>query len=1060
MLVAWTSIVEGSSLASVGMIDEHDDRRRTPRGRRLTSVPYVNWRRANIWAMTDLPTQSTPLTMQGVLQALRSFWADHGCMEVQAYNTEVGAGTGNPATSLRVLGPEPWRVAYVEPSVRPDDSRYGENPNRLQTHSQFQVILKPDPGNPQELYLGSLVALGIDIRAHDVRFVEDNWASPALGAWGLGWEVWLDGLEITQFTYFQQAGGMTLNPVSVEITYGIERIVMALQGVPHFKDIAYAPGISYGEVFGQSEFEMSTYYLDKADVATHRTLFEQYAAEARRMLEAQLPVPAYNYALKCSQTFNVLDARGAISTTERATAFADIRALTRGAAKLWASRREEIGYPLGTTEPAAAAVLPTEFASQPTRGPAPVVFEIGTEEMPPSEARLAGESVRNQVRDLLGRTRLDHGPVEVYVTPRRIVVTIADVAVDEPESARRVRGPKVSIAFDDAGSPTKAALGFARANQRAVTDLVRFEFAGHAHIGLDVTAPGRVAAAVLSEVFSTVVLGLRSEKNMRWSDPKLSFTRPVRWLLALHGQIPVPVAASALSSGNTTRVHRTADSPEVVVAEAAGFLELLESHGIVADAGLRREQIVVGARRLARSVGGDVDAAGETALVEEITYLVEQPTPVLGTFDSKYLELPAAILMTVMRKHQRYLPVTDDGRLLPHFVAIANGDCDIATARAGFESVLRARYEDAAFFWRADLATPIDTFTQSLNKLTFEVRLGSVADRAQRISAIAGRLAEVIALGDADSDVLDRAGELVKFDLGTQMVIELSSLAGTMAREYALRAGESAAVAQALFETELPRQADGPSPETVPGGLLALADRLDLLAGLFALGEFPTGTSDPFALRRAAGGVVTILRRIPRLRGISLETGIGVAVDVLAGQSITVPESTASALLEFVRRRWEQQLLDAGTAHHQVQAVLPLADRPAMADDALVELPQLESEQAFGELVAALQRVHRILPEHTPADYRVDVLQAPAEIALHRVFVDVASRLSYPSTARTGDTGLGQFAKVVAELVAPINQLFDDVLVMTADDAVRSARLGLLASIDALAARQLDWNAL
>ncbi|HEY3004640.1 MAG TPA: glycine--tRNA ligase subunit alpha, partial [Kribbellaceae bacterium] len=185
--------------------------------------------------------------MQDALLALTRYWTERGCMIVQPFNTEVGAGTLNPATVLRVLGPEPWRVAYVEPSVRPDDARYGENPNRLQTHTQFQVILKPDPGDPQELYLGSLEALGIDVRAHDIRFVEDNWASPALGAWGLGWEVWLDGLEITQFTYFQQAGGQTLDPVSVEVTYGVERIMMALQGVSHFKEIAYAPGISYGE---------------------------------------------------------------------------------------------------------------------------------------------------------------------------------------------------------------------------------------------------------------------------------------------------------------------------------------------------------------------------------------------------------------------------------------------------------------------------------------------------------------------------------------------------------------------------------------------------------------------------------------------------------------------------------------------------------------------------------------------------------------------------------------------------------------------------------------------
>src|SRR4051812_6510577 len=336
------------------------------------------------------------LTMQDALARLTAYWTEQGCLTVQPMNTEVGAGTLNPATFLRVLGPEPWRVVYTEPSVRPDDSRYGENPNRLQTHTQLQVILKPDPGNPQELYLGSLGALGIDVAAHDVRFVEDNWAAPALGAWGLGWEVWLDGLEITQFTYFQQAGSINLDPVSVEITYGVERILMALQDKQHFKDIVYASGlsvpsggpatgISYGEVFGQNEYEMSRYYLDDADVATNRQLLELYAAEAQRLIDAGLPVPAHTYVLKCSQTFNVLDARGAVSTADRAAEFARMRRLAGEVARLWGARRDELGHPLGLVPPVRPAVAPALPAEK--DGPRTLVFEIGTEELPPSEAQ-------------------------------------------------------------------------------------------------------------------------------------------------------------------------------------------------------------------------------------------------------------------------------------------------------------------------------------------------------------------------------------------------------------------------------------------------------------------------------------------------------------------------------------------------------------------------------------------------------------------------------------------------------------------------------------------------
>ena len=272
--------------------------------------------------------------MQEALRALSDYWTSRGCLTWQPFNTEVGAGTMNPATVLRVLGPEPWDVASVDPSVRPDDSRYGENPNRLQQHTQFQVILKPEPGNPQELYLGSLEALGIDLDAHDVRFVEDNWAQPAIGAWGLGWEVWLDGMEITQFTYFQQVGGQDLGPIPVELTYGMERILMALQGVTHFKEIAYSRKpdgsiVTYGEAFGQQEYEMSRYYLDDADVEVNQKLYEAYVSEATRMVEARLPVPAHQYILKSSHAFNVLDARGAISTTERAKAFGSMRRLMR-----------------------------------------------------------------------------------------------------------------------------------------------------------------------------------------------------------------------------------------------------------------------------------------------------------------------------------------------------------------------------------------------------------------------------------------------------------------------------------------------------------------------------------------------------------------------------------------------------------------------------------------------------------------------------------------------------------------------------------------------------------
>jgi glycyl-tRNA synthetase alpha chain len=286
------------------------------------------------------------VTFQELIFSLQKYWADRGCLIQQPYDLEVGAGTFNPATLMRVLGPEPWSVAYVEPSRRPTDGRYGENPNRLGHYYQYQVIIKPSPIEIQDLYLGSLVALGIDPLEHDIRFVEDDWESPTLGASGLGWEVWLDGMEITQFTYFQQAGSIRLDPISVEITYGLERICMYLQEKENVYDLMWNDKLTYGDVHKKSEWELSVYHFELADVDRLLKMFDLYEQEAMKVGGKGLVLPAYDYCLKCSHTFNILDARGAISVTERTHYIERIRNLARLAAKNYLAQREEMGYPL------------------------------------------------------------------------------------------------------------------------------------------------------------------------------------------------------------------------------------------------------------------------------------------------------------------------------------------------------------------------------------------------------------------------------------------------------------------------------------------------------------------------------------------------------------------------------------------------------------------------------------------------------------------------------------------------------------------------------------------
>jgi glycyl-tRNA synthetase len=1009
------------------------------------------------------------LTMQSALLALTDYWTDTGCMIMQPMNTEVGAGTANPATFLRVLGPEPWRAAYVEPSVRPDDSRFGENPNRLQMHTQFQVILKPEPGNAQELYLGSLRALGVDPGAHDIRFVEDNWAQPAIGAWGLGWEVWLDGLEITQFTYFQQVGGQSLDPVPVELTYGVERILMALQGATHVKDLEYSNGTSYGEIFGPAEYEMSSYYLDVADIEMNSSLFDMYAAEADRLVEQGLPVPAYSYVLKCSHTFNVLDARGAISTTERAKAFARMRRLARDVAKLWIARREELHHPLGvatvTEDHAGADDEPLLEAGHQVElhGTAPLLFEIGTEELPPHEVTATIAAVRDAVTAKLADTRLPHGAVQVDGTPRRIVVTVDDVGPREPDAERVVKGPKVSVAFDDDGQPSKALQGFARGQGVAPDTLTSAEVNGVAHVVNLVSDPGRGAVEVLSSLLADVVVELRSTRNMRWNDGSLSFSRPIRWLTALLGEVVVPVSVSTLSAGRTTHVHRTADLPVVPVPSAQDYRTFLGKHGIVVDAGDRRLMIVAAAESLASEVQGVVDVDGEADLIDEITNLVEEPIAILGGFDRKYLELPSAVLTTVMRKHQRYLPVrlpqTDvggNGALSPFFVTVANGACDRDLVRAGNEAVLTARYEDAAFFWRADLEIAPEEFRRNLEKLTFEERLGSMDARATRIADLAAGLAAVGGLSGDDAQAVQRAGELAKFDLATHMVVELSSLAGVMAKEYATRAGEPLSVAGALYEMELPRHASDDVPSTAPGAVLALADRFDLLMGMFAIGAKPTGSSDPFGMRRAALGVVNILRSAPGAAlGVTVSAGLEAAAERLRAQGVEVAPEAESAARDFIVGRFAQQLRDEDVAPELVSAVLPHAtaagaDSPSLAVRTIDQLTQLAADEAFADLVTAVQRTERIVPADTPTSRDPELLVEPAERRLIAAIDELGD---------WSDRDFAEFVDVArSTLVDPVNEFFDAILVMADDDKVRTARLGLLAAILDLLPRSVKWS--
>ncbi len=998
---------------------------------------------------------TTALSFQQVILKLHDFWAAQDCLIWEPYNVQVGAGTGNPATTLRVLGPEPWRVAYVEPSVRPDDGRFGENPNRMQKYYQYQVILKPDPGNPQELYLASLEALGINQREHDIRFVEDNWESPALGAWGLGWEVWLDGQEITQFTYFQQAGGFNLQPVSVEITYGIERIVLALQDKESAWEIDWLDGVNYGDVMLNDEIEHCRYYFDVADVTALKQVYDTYEREYARALEGDALISAYDYVLKCSHLFNVLDTRGAIGVTERANYFRRMREMTRSIASEYVAKREALGYPLRK--------MAKKWRGSPMQQagnlPAPpsqagdVLIEIGTEEMPADDVTEALQQLEAKAPALFADLHLEYGKLEVYSTPRRIVIIARQVEPRQQDQEFLAKGPPADRAFDQAGQPTRAALGFARGKGVDVADLQVQEIDGGRYVTALVRNPGRPATEALAEAIPQFLAELHFPKSMRWNETGVAFSRPIRWIVALFGELVIPFEFAGLASGNVSRGLRPYGSPEMPLRDAQSYLAAIKSQGIILDAAERQAAIEAQIEQLWQDDSG-LRLHGSSQfgmrLIDEVTNLVEAPTAFLGEFDPQYLELPDDVLSTVMRKHQRYFSIEDNqGQLLNYFIGVRNGDKQhLDKVIHGNEQVLRARFADAKFFYEADIKKPLRAYLPRLDTLTFQAELGSMRQKNDRVAATVGELGELLGFAAADINIAEEAAQVGKADLATKMVVEMTSLQGIMGRRYALNQGIAPEIANAIYEHWLPRGAGDQLPGSAGGRLLAIADKLDSLVGLFAVGLAPKSTSDPYGLRRAALGLLQIL--LDAEIAVDLRQAIAL---VAKKQPVEVSAELKAQLLEFITGRFENWLGDV-YPRDVIRAVLKQqAHNPVLAQRGIRELSDWVQRENWEIILDSFARCVRITRSETQRKLDPALLHDAHEQQLYHLMESAASSLSEADT-------VGGFLCAFEPLQPAITVFFDNVLVHAEDEKLRGNRIALLQRISKMQAGRADLSEL
>jgi glycyl-tRNA synthetase len=1014
------------------------------------------------------------MNFQDIILKLNEYWAEQGCIIQQPYDIEVGAGTFNPATFMRVLGPEPWKVAYVEPSRRPTDARYGDNPWRGGHYYQYQVILKPSPPDIQEIYLKSLERLGIDLMKHDIRFIEDDWESPTLGASGLGWQIWMDSSEITQYTYFQLMGSIELDPMSVEITYGLERIAVNSQDVDSMYNIQWTKDITYGDVHHQGEVEFSTYYFDEANISMLFMLFDTYEKEAYSCLDKGLVLPGVDYVLKCSHTFNILNARGSISVTERASYIARVRNLARRCAQAYTKQREDMGYPLlkGQVLQSTPKVFEVNYPN-PKEEYLDFLLEIGTEEIPAFYNEPALHQIEESIKNILTKNRLDYGEVCVLGTPRRMTLSVAKVLTRQPDRTVEVIGPAKKSAFDESGNPTKAAEGFARKYGTVASELKTKSTERGEYVYLLVSEKGRLAIEVLAEEISQMISSLNFPKSMHFNsfeDGKLQFARPIRWIVALLGDEVVKFNVGRVSSDRHTLGHRFLypESIELKSASLDDYKEIMRNASVMIDHRERKKTIRNQISDILESEGCSNYIDKE--LLDMVTFLVETPKAVVGSFKESYLALPSEVLETAMKQHQMYFSLHNEqsgkysSPLLPKFITITNEVGDDDVIRHGNERVLRSRLADAEFFYNEDQKTRFADKLDRLNHVVFQEELGSLYDKSQRLKELSAFLCKEVGLDSTVNAV--RAAELCKIDLITQMVGEFPTLQGIMGGYYALNSGENEEVSRAIRSHYNPTSPTGDLPENIIGCIVSIADKLDTIVGYFATGNIPSGSQDPYALRRQATGIVRIA--LEREFKLNLDYAVGKSIE-LYEKRLKIEKELKNVITGFLKNRISSMLSDKGFAYDVVDSIMPIGDTDAIGTLKRANaLAEFRKRPDFDRAYSAFNRVIRILPDQYKHKYQDDEREINSSGIDISLFQDKAETDLYESILRieknvTESSTKANYSEVLDKLATicdSIDAFFDKVMVMDEQENLRNNRLALLDWLTGMLYQVADFSKL
>ena len=669
-----------------------------------------------------------------------------------------------------------------------------------------------------------------------------------------------------------------------------------------------------------------------------------------------------------------------------------------------------------------------------------LLLEVGTEEIPARFLPPVLEEMAVSFRKMMDAERIQVGEILTWGTPRRLALVAREVAEVQAEITQEIIGPPKAVAVDAAGQPTPAAAGFARTQGVAVSDLIEVDTPRGVYLAVKKSTTGRPAAERLPEILPGFVLGLSFPKSMRWGSETITFARPIHWILARYGGAVIPFVVGDVTSGGATFGHRFLAPQAVEVADAQAYVSALKAASVIVDPAARGELLSEQLAQAAAGVGGEV--VPNPGLLEENTFLVEYPSVVVGNFEDKFLALPDEVLITSMREHQRYFSLRGtDGRLLPHFIAVNNTltrNPDVV--RQGHERVIRARLSDAMFFFQEDSKTPLAQRVDALKGVVFHSLLGTSYEKMERFRELAVSLARQLAPESADA--VARAATLCKADIVTEMVGEFPSLQGVMGQKYALLSGESPEVAEALFTHYLPRHADDELPRDTVGALVGMADRLDTICGCFGVGLSPTGTADPYGLRRHALAVIRILRST-KLH-LDLPAAVALALELLKDKISRTREETALEVLDFFQTRLQRLLLAEGFDHESITAVLAAGCRDVVgAADKVRALHEFRQSPEFPSLATAFKRVINIAQGAEPGEVDPALFQYGEENILYQSAQLMESQVTQALESRD----YPGVCRALASLRGPVDAYFEKVMVMAEDAALRRNRLALLLRI-------------